>query len=258
MSILWKLSSVHSAQESNDSPLADITLEIKVGEKVALIGPQKGGRAALFKVLAGLRPRQNGDFSCMNRNISLLARYADWEEIFSREIRRKMGVAFEKEGLLSNVSVREGLELLFRFRYGDHNEKLCEGAKRVVEALCLRFGLNAVAELRPSLLTSTERKQAALARAFLAKPLVVMLENPTQDVGDLGRGAFVEMIRDIFQDSDRSVVVSTEDFELAQEFCTRWILIDEGRIVFDGSPDEFLGSGLAWAQRISHLIREAA
>lgn len=259
MSQVWKLEDISAGGKGHSvGEIRGVNLSVSAGEKVALVGHETGGRALLLRVMTGLRPHTAGELSVLEHKIARLPAYADWDELFSIRLRRKMGVALAREGLLSNVSLREGLELLFRFKYGDSREKLREGARKIVRLLCEKFDLVKIMELRPSHLSSADKRLAALARAFLSKPPVVVLEDPSEGVGNLSRGRLWSAVQNIVSSADRSVVISTDDLELALAFCPRWVVLDEGEVVFDGRPEDFLRTSHPVAQSYSQMSRSAS
>ena len=241
--VIWKAENLGGGFGASEGLIHDINLTVNAGERVALMGPDDSGRPLLLRVLSGLRPVKRGKLSVLGRELETLPYYADWDQIMPQATRRRIGVCLEEEGLLSNVSVREGLELLFRFKYGDHNKKLRDGAAKIVTTTCQKFGLGDAVEKRPNLLTASERRLAGLARAFLSKPLVVVLENPSQDIGDSSRARLWAAFEFMVTQPERTVLISTDDWALASKFCNRWIVMDRGRIVYDGSPRDFLRSG---------------
>jgi len=209
----------------------------------------------LVRVLAGLRPMRDGKMRVFGDEVHKLPWYGDWDQIFTRHMRKKIGVSLEQEGLLSNVSVREGLELLFRFKYGDHNEKLRKGSHQVVDNLVEKFGIREAVDKRPYLLSAAEKRLAGLARAFLVKPSVVVLENPSQSVGDLSRERLLAALRLIIESKDRTVIMSTDDWAIAHYFCTRWIVMDAGRVAFDGPPDAFMKTKHPLVQEFKNYVK---
>lgn len=251
---VWKAKDIASGYSDMEGLIRDITLDIKSGERVALLGHEKSGRSLLLRVLAGLRPIRSGELTILDEELPVLPFWADWDEILPPEKRRKMGVCLEREGLLSNVTAREGLELLFRFKYGDHNVKLREGATRVVNQLAERFGVTNVLDKRPHALTAAEKRLVGLARAFLSKPSILVLENPSENMGNLNRHRFLSVMEEICSATERTLLVSTDDWPLAYKFCPRWIVMTEGTISFDGSPENYLKSGDDLAQQIKKLM----
>jgi ABC-type multidrug transport system ATPase subunit len=242
MSHVWEVEDVSAGFGVMEGKIEGITLRIEEGEKIAFLGHERSGRALLLRVLGGLRPLRGGRMNVLGEEIKKLAWWGDWDNLFSRNVRKKLGISLEQEGLLSNVSVREGLELLFRFKYGDHSEKLRKGAQQVVASLVVKFGLSDCVDKRPYLLSAAERRLASLARAFLVKPSVILLENPSQSVGDLARERLCDALRTIIEARERTVVMSTDDWAIAHQFCERWIVMEEGKIAFDGKPEQFMKS----------------
>jgi len=244
---IFRAQAVGAGYSDQEGFLKDINLEIRTGERVALMGADHLARAQLLRVLVGLRLKRAGRLEVLGVEARDLPHYADWDQLLPQSVRRRIGVCLETEGLLNNVSVREGLELLFRFKYGDHNEKLRQGAAKIVTSTCEKFGLGKSVEKRPFLLTNAEKRLAGLARAFLAKPRVLVLENPSQSIGDFHRDKLYRALDHMAEQADRTLLISTEDWALAWKFCPRWVVLENSQIVFDGPAKDFLHSN-------NHLI----
>jgi ABC-type multidrug transport system ATPase subunit len=239
---VWRLRDVAAGFAEAEGRLEGLNLEIRQGEQVALLGSETSGKTLLFRVLACLRPYRSGSFELFGQELPLLPYFADWDQILSNSLRRRLGVLLERDGLLSNVTVREGLELLFRFKNGDHTAKHREGARLMVQKIGERFGIQDTLEKRPYLLTAAQRRLAGMARAFLSKPSVVLLENPSLGFGDLERERLGTALDFIHANASRTMIISTDDVRLALRYCPRWIVMENGRIVFDGPAAEFLAS----------------
>jgi ABC-type multidrug transport system ATPase subunit len=237
---LWSIKNGRVNSYSHYHAIENINLEIFSGDKIAIIGEASSGHTTLFRILCGLMLIDHGEFNVMGFEINKEKTFNDdWDILFPAEIYSKIGVALEKAALLSNVTVREGFELLFRFRYGDHNKKLIEGAKKVVQALADRFELQESLDKRPSELSVVDTRKAVLARAFLSKPQAVFLENPAENFGQLSYKKIEKILDSIFSDDDRTVVMTTENLLLAKKYCERWIVLEEGKISFNGLAEEF-------------------
>jgi ABC-type multidrug transport system ATPase subunit len=253
--VIWKCVGMSAGFSQAEGTFKDLNLDIHSGERVALLGEANSGKALLLRCLVGLRPSRGGEFHVFGQKMETLPFWADWENIVPQNLRRRMGICLEEEGLLSNVSVREGLELLFRFKYGDHNQKLRDGASKIVTNTCARFGLGEAIQKRPNMLTVAERRLAGIARAYLSKPHVVVLENPSQSVGDLSKEHLWKALDYINEEKGRTVVISTEDWLLASRYCPRWVVMHKGVIDFDGKASEFLASAHPLAVNY-HRLRE--
>src|SRR5690606_33275113 len=139
----------------------------------------------LLRTMCGLRPLREGRMFVLDHISDKESYMKDWDDLLPRSIRAKIGVSLEVDGLLINVSVQEGMEMLFRFRFGDHSVRLREGARKAVESLGAKFGISDIMGRRPVELTSSERKLGSLARSFLARPSMLLLEDPSHGVGEL-------------------------------------------------------------------------
>ena len=254
LEVLWDAENMGAGFSDMEGVIQDITLKIRTGERVAILGHEKSGRSLLLRVLSGLRPIRSGRLKILEEELKILPFWADWDEILPPEKRRKMGVCLEREGLLSNVTAREGLELLFRFKYGDHNQKLRDGAKRVVNQLAERFGITEILDKRPHSLTSAEKRLVGLSRAFLSKPSILVLENPSENIGNMNRQRFLGVMEEICSQQERTLLVSTDDWPLAKKFCPRWLVMHEGSLVFDGTPEDYLETDHDLARRIKSLM----
>lgn len=256
-SLVWSLRDVVAGHNEAEGCLRGVSLEIHAGEQVALMGTEHSGRGMLFRVLAGLRPSRGGSLSFFGHELVRLPYFADWDQILPPSLRRRLGVLLDRDGLLSNVSVREGMELLFRFKNGDHTAKHREGARLMVDKIGDRFRISDVLDKRPNLLSSSERRLAGMARAFLSKPSVVLLENPSQGFGDLDRDRLSDALDFIYSGGSRTLIISTDDVRLALKYCPRWIVCEQGRIVFDGPAREFLASPHELAGRYRRALEPA-
>jgi ABC-type multidrug transport system ATPase subunit len=215
--------------------------EIRAGERVALVGANRDFRRSFFRVLAGLEAALGGGLEIEGEKIALRHERRLWRDLLSKKSRRKIGMSLETEGLLSNVTVRESMETLFRFKYGDHNISLVEGAARVVEETAERVGLTARdLDRRPSDLGALELRLSSLCLAFLTKPAVLMLENPTAGLNDRSWQSLSNSLEQVLEGSQRTLVMDSDDWLLSKFHATRWLVFDGDRVVFDGTPQDHI------------------
>lgn len=257
--IIWQARDLFSGFPGTEGSLHGVTCVINKGERVAVLSLNSMERSAFLRTLCGLRPIKGGSLNVLGADIKAQPFFTDWDQLMPQNIRRRIGVCLENEGLLANVSIREGMELLFRFKYGDHTEKLRSASQKVVQSTCEHFALGAVLDRRPVNLNVAERRLAGLARAFLSKPWVLALENPSLSIGDSHQTHLWNALEYMFLQAERSALIATDDWHLAAKFCpNRWIVIDAGKIDFDGSPREFLRSKhrLAENLRVAKLMRK--
>lgn len=252
--VLFSAKDLVSYGRNGEGSLKGVSFDIHGGERVAFFGGSDSGASLALRVLGGLKPYWSGELKLQSFSYPIFDPTSFWDDPLPRKLRRKMGVLCEKDGLLSNVSIREGLETLFRFKYGDHNEGLREGVRRVVREVSQIMGIGESSmELRPSDLSAVERRLASLARMFMSKPGIILMENPSLGLSLQTRPRLFSAFEAMLGDSQRTLLMQTEDWSLAHRFCERWIVFEQGKIVFDGSPKDFLKTENSRIQELKDL-----
>lgn len=238
--MLWEATDLVIRARDSKSYRID-SVKVHAGEHIALLGANRDFRRSFFRALAGLEAAVSGSMTIDGELVPNRSVRHPWRDLLSKKLRRKIGVSLEREGLLSNITVRESLETLFRFKYGDHNAGLVEGASRVVDETAGRIGLSSEAlDKRPSDLGRLEMRLASLCLAFLTKPVILLMENPSQGLHDQGWEALSKTLFHILDGSQRTLVLDTDDWLLAKRHASRWIVFEGDSIVFDGHADDYI------------------
>lgn len=216
------------------------SLKINKGEKVALVGSDEEFRKALLRNMAGIEAPAKGQLFVDGHPVAIREERDLWGDLLPPKIRRKMGVSFLNDSLLSNISVGENFETLFRFKYGDHNQGLIEGARKVPRQIAAQLGLSEqFLDLRPAQLSDLDLRLAALCLAFLTKPSVLMLDNPSHALSEDSWTQLDATIKRMISGTQKTFVLSTSDWILADSLCDRWIVLEDKKIVFDGSKEAY-------------------
>jgi ABC-type transporter Mla maintaining outer membrane lipid asymmetry ATPase subunit MlaF len=240
MKALWSLKDVFL--RARDGKRYSVPpFEIHKGERVALVGPHRDLRRAIFRLLSGLEAPWSGSFMVEGERIPCREERHPWRDVIPQKTRRKMGVSLEMEGLLSNVSIRESMETLFRFKYGDHNAGLIEGAQRAARETAAQMGLSEQhLESRPAELRPLERRLASLCLAFMSKPSILMLENPSLALHDEGWSVLSQVLKDIMEGSQRTFLMDTDDWLLARTHAQKWIVCHEDALIEITNCEDFI------------------
>lgn len=221
-------------------------LEVRAGEVVALVGRNGSGKSTLLRVLMGLLTPEKGRVWLEGRPID------DWP--VSRRARHVGFVPQWPSGLLFAESVKEELWQTLR------NHGLEASPPLDSDQLLEGLGLRAVADRSPRDLSSGERQRAAIAAILVARPSVVMLDEPTLGIDPLAQrdlGALVESWRG----EGMGVVLATHDVEFAATHADTVILLDSGKVDECGPAAETLFSRPALRtalQRLTGRARPAA
>ncbi len=220
--------------------LRGVDFTLQAGEIFGLLGPNGAGKTTTLECVLGLREPDAGSVEICG----LDARR------FPREVKRKLGVALQATALQDKITPREALDLFGAF-YSEREPTL-----RLLE----RFDLVAKADAAFETLSGGQRQRLALALAFVHRPEVVILDEPSTGLDPQARHELHEEIRRMKRDG-YTVLLSTHQLDEAAALCDRVAIIDQGRIVAIGTPHELVSTA-AGGQTVrftaSQLIDPAA
>jgi putative ABC transport system ATP-binding protein len=202
----------------------DVTLEVRSGEFLALLGSSGSGKSTLLNLMAGLDRPTSGAIYAQGRNLSEmnpleLARYRS----------RTVGMVFQSFNLLPRMTLEENVELPLRLAEVDRGER----AGRVREAL-ERVGLEKRLTHRPSELSGGEQQRAALARALVNRPTLLLADEPTGNLDSATGESIMVLLRNIRQSLGMTIVLVTHERPLAEKFADRIASVADGKLASDG------------------------
>lgn len=200
-------------------------LTIGAGELVAVVGPNGSGKSTLLQVVNGLLPSARGDLNVLGERLHPRAALA---------IRRRCALVFQ-DPLLLHETVFDNVALAPRFR-GYARKRVDELVGRALRA----FRCEHLASRPAHQLSGGEVQRVCLARALVCDPELVMLDEPFTALDSPTRSALVQELREIAVDRGTTVVLVTHDFDDVLSFADRAIVLRDGRIVQDASPEQVL------------------
>jgi osmoprotectant transport system ATP-binding protein len=203
--------------------LAPTTLSIREGDTIVLLGPSGSGKSTLVRTLAGLPPFA-GTLRFEGEAVS------DWHAV-----RQRLGYVIQDGGLFPHLTGRGNVTLMAR--------ELGWSVRRItarVNELAALVALDATQLDRfPGELSGGQRQRVALMRALMLDPVVLLLDEPLSALDPISRLRLAGELRDIFARLGKTVVMVTHSLGEARFFGGRAILMREGRIVQQGSLEEF-------------------
>jgi sulfate/thiosulfate transport system ATP-binding protein len=205
--------------------LDDVSLTVRPGELVALLGPSGSGKTTLLRVIAGLEVPDAG---------SVLLDGADAGNRGAAD--RRVGFVFQHYALFRHLSVFENVAFGLRVRPRARRPAEAEIRRRVHELLSL-VQLDYLGERRPSELSGGQRQRVALARALAVEPGVLLLDEPFGALDARVRLELRRWLRRLHGEMRLTSVFVTHDQEEALELADRVVVMNEGRIEQDGTPD---------------------
>jgi phospholipid/cholesterol/gamma-HCH transport system ATP-binding protein len=204
--------------------LKGIDFDVQPGEIFVIMGPSGSGKSVLLKHLIGLEEPDAGEI------------LINGESIQSPEIAAKyrMALVFQSGALLNSLTVGENVGLYLT----EHRLKPSAEIARIVAEKLNDVGLKDTADKMPSELSGGMRKRAAIARALVIEPQLILYDEPTSELDPLSSVVIGEEILHLNRRIHVTSLVVTHDRELAFGVADRIAVINEGKIVVIGTPDE--------------------
>jgi len=202
----------------------DVTLDVPAGEFLALLGSSGSGKSTLLNLMAGLDRPTSGAIFAHGRNLSEmnpleLARYRS----------RTVGMVFQSFNLLPRMTLEENVELPLRLAEVDRSAR----AGRVREAL-EHVRLETRLTHRPSELSGGEQQRAAMARALVNRPALLLADEPTGNLDSATGESIMVLLRKIQRSLGMTIVLVTHERHLAEKFADRIASVADGKLVSDG------------------------
>jgi phospholipid/cholesterol/gamma-HCH transport system ATP-binding protein len=208
--------------------LRGVTLEVPAGETLVLIGGSGSGKSVLLKHLNGLLRPDAGSVEVEGTRLETL------DEDALVPVRRRVSMLFQQGALFDSLSVGDNVAFPLREHRMLEEEAI---PTRVAEVLAM-VGLEDTERLMPSELSGGMRKRAALARALVMEPKVLLYDEPTTGLDPVVAAKINHMIRDLQKRLGLTAVVVTHDLASAFYVADRVAFLAEGRIRFSGTPEE--------------------
>ena len=199
------------------------SLEVRAGEFVALLGSSGSGKSSLLNLIAGLDRPTSGSVVVQNRDLANLSR----EELAKYRL-HVVGMVFQSFNLISSMTLAENVELPLRFAEVERGQR----DKLAREAL-ERVGLRARMNHRPSELSGGEQQRAALARALINRPQVLLADEPTGNLDSHTGTEIMDMVRQFNRELGMTVVMVTHERALAERYAQRMIFLADGKLIDD-------------------------
>ncbi|MFZ5579007.1 MAG: ABC transporter ATP-binding protein [Pseudomonadota bacterium] len=223
MTTLLRTSGLGKTVDTADGPLRlleDINIELRSGERVALIGASGSGKTTLLGLLAALDSPSEGDVWIDGEAVGLL------DEDARTALRGRMiGFVFQSFLLLPGLTARENVELPLRLA---QRPRPAERATELLGAVGLGHRLGHY----PAQLSGGEQQRVALARAFAAEPPLLMADEPTGNLDQATGARIIDLLFELNREHGTTLLLVTHDVALAER-CDRILRLDQGRLCAD-------------------------
>jgi phospholipid/cholesterol/gamma-HCH transport system ATP-binding protein len=212
--------------------LEDVSFSVPAGEAFGILGKSGTGKSVTLKLIIGLLCPDQGRIFIGDEEVEQL----DRENLL--RVRKTVGFMFQDAALFDSVSVRENIAFPLR----RHTEKSEEEIDGVVKKKLAEVGLDGDAEKMPSNLSVGMRKRVGLARALVLDPPVLLVDEPNSGLDTVTASEIYKLLADLKQKQHRTLIVVTHDAGGVRRFANRLGVLDQGRMIACGSPDELAHS----------------
>jgi phospholipid/cholesterol/gamma-HCH transport system ATP-binding protein len=212
--------------------LKGVTFSIEKGEAVTIIGVSGGGKSVLLKHLVGLLAPDGGEVRIGGINIACLTE----RELLP--VRRQFGMLFQGAALFDSMSVEDNIAFILN---REHRYSPKEIACRVEEVLEM-VGLPGIEKKWPAELSGGMRKRVGLARAIIYRPDILLYDEPTTGLDPIASDAIDRLIIRVVQKLKVTSIAVTHDMRSARRIGKRILMLHEGRIYADKTPEELFKS----------------
>ena len=212
--------------------LQGVTFSIAKGEAITIIGVSGGGKSVLLKHLVGLITPDSGEVIIDGRNIAGL----DERELLP--VRRKFGMLFQGAALFDSMTVEENVAFVLN---RERKTSPADISARVAEVLDL-VGLSGIEKKKPAELSGGMRKRVGLARAVIYHPEILLYDEPTTGLDPIASDTIDQLIIRVVQKLQVTSIAVTHDMRSARRIGKRILMLHEGRIYADQTPDELFKS----------------
>jgi phospholipid/cholesterol/gamma-HCH transport system ATP-binding protein len=220
-----------------------LTLDVRRGEILGLVGASGGGKTVLMRTIIGLIPRRSGRIEVMGTEIG------DTHTASAQNAAGKWGILFQQGALFSSLTVRQNIQFPLRENLELSEALMDEIATAKLEMVGL---LPEDGDKFPSELSGGMTKRVALARALALDPAIVFLDEPTSGLDPIAAGEFDALITTLQKTLGLTVFMVTHDLASLNTVCDRVAALADGKIVAIGPMRELLQSEHPWVRAYFH------
>jgi phosphonate transport system ATP-binding protein len=209
--------------------IADLTLSITSGEKVALVGSSGAGKSTLIRLLNGTLQPTQGNLLAFERNLSQLKPHQ------LRQVQRQIGTIYQQLHLVDNLRVIHNVNAghLGRWSFAKALTSLVVPLEvETARTTLTQVGIPEKLYARTDQLSGGQQQRVAIARVLVQNPSVILADEPISSLDPTLSREVMDLLSNLCQ-TDRTLIVSLHDVEIAREYCDRMIGLRHGKLVFD-------------------------
>ena len=203
----------------NKTVINDVSFKVNNGEILAIVGSSGSGKSTILKLICGLIPYDSGEVITSDGDIAMVFQYS---------------------ALFDSLNVFENISFVLRERKDLRNKYTEEQLKDIVSQKLELVGLQGIENKFPSELSGGMQKRVSFARAIVTKPNSILYDEPTAGLDPMSSTLIEDYIVRLKKETDAASIVVTHQMSTITRTADRVIMLYDGKIVFEGTPNELL------------------
>ncbi len=205
-----------------------VSLSVRQGEAVGLLGPNGAGKTTVFYMITGLIPADYGSIALDGVDLTHLPMYQ----------RARMGIGYlpQEASIFRGLTVEENIRAVLELVESDRERR-----DLILNGLLEEFAITHLRRTTAIALSGGERRRVEIARALASRPAFMLLDEPFAGIDPIAIGDIRTLVRHL---TDRGIGVLITDHNVREtlELIDRALIIHEGRVLMEGTPDEIVGN----------------
>ncbi len=209
--------------------LDGVNLQVSQGERLVVLGKSGGGKSTLLRLILGILRPQRGSVKFKGLEVTRMGRWR------LNRTRQKIGMVYQYSALISSLSVRDNLALALE-------ELTSKSTAEIDEIVDEKLGLVDMLDARhkmPSELSGGMRKRVGLARALVLDPELILYDEPSAGLDPVTSAVIDELMISLSEKIRATSIIVTHEMDSAFKVATRMAMLHTGRIIAEGSADDF-------------------
>lgn len=219
----------------NKIVIEDLSFEVAEGETLAIVGFSGTGKSTALKIISGLVKPDSGMVHLASENMSMVFQYS---------------------ALFDSLNIYENVAFAFHERDDLKHKYSEEQIQQIVSEKLRLVGLQNIEELLPSELSGGMQKRVSFARAIVTNPKIILYDEPTAGLDPVSSTVIEDYIIRLKQELKTASIVVTHQMSTIKRTADRVIMLYEGKIVWQGTPQELLNTENPYAYQFSNAKRE--
>ena len=208
--------------------LNDVSLKLARGETVAILGPNGAGKTTLFYIIMGLIKSDIGRIELDQHDITNLPMY--------RRSKKGLGYLPQESSIFRGMNVEENIKSIIELSQKNEQQK-----KQLLENLLSEFGIEHLRMTSSLSLSGGERRRLEIARCLASEPRYILLDEPLAGIDPIAVDDIKKLIKNLRQ-KNIGLLITDHNVRSALEIVDRAYIIYDGRIIFEGTPEELVNN----------------